>query len=306
MQTNYHIYRNKQDIGKRIRYLHSEEPLSIALLVNDFESDVNDAVSYYSSYFDVPLYVLLFEDNRKLTQLRLQFPSVSFIVFTQPVSVGAAINVMANECFTTYFWVTRSDMRVESFEFDTIMENFNRSERPAQISPVLSNRFGEMLPVIHLPKVDKNFIDPIPMIPTQSVMSTLYPFFALGMYERALFQRLRGFDESIHAEYWQSLDFGIRCWLFGYSIYTVSNFHLHFPYRQFIIENRSEQEGFKRCLTKALGIRQMNGKNYSKRIGKFTDSQYLKKEMVKRLALYKMDFAELVAQWKVPSESESR
>ncbi|MGD8114063.1 MAG: hypothetical protein ACQEWA_04205, partial [Sphaerochaetaceae bacterium] len=62
MQTDYHIYRNKQDIGKRIRYLHSEEPLSIALLVNDFESEILDSISYYSTYFDVPLFVLLFED----------------------------------------------------------------------------------------------------------------------------------------------------------------------------------------------------------------------------------------------------
>ncbi|MDC7245403.1 MAG: hypothetical protein PQJ47_05755 [Sphaerochaetaceae bacterium] len=300
MQTDYHIYRNKQDIGKRIRYLHSEEPLSIALLVNDFESEILDSISYYSTYFDVPLFVLLFEDNRKLAELRLQFPSVSFIVFTQPASMGAAINVMANECFTTYFWVTRSDIRVESFDFDMVLEQFNRSERPSQISPILSNRFDERLPVVHLPKVDRNFIDPVPLIPSEKSTGTLYPFFGLGIYERALFQRLRGFDESISTEYWQILDFGIRCWLFGYSIFTLDSFHMKFPYRQFIIENRSEQDGFKRCLTKALGMRQLNGKNYPKTIGRYTDRTYLKKEMAKRLALYKMDFNELMNQWKAP------
>ena len=170
MQNNYHIYRNKQDIGKRIRYLHSEEPLSIALIANDSEGEVIDAISYYTQFFDFPLFVLLFEDNGRLAELRLQFPSVSFILFTQSSSFGSIINVMANECFTTYFWVTRTDIRVNTFDLDKVLKSFRGSDRPAQISPVLTNRFDESLPVVHFPKLNKNYIDPIPFIPSQQIL----------------------------------------------------------------------------------------------------------------------------------------
>ena len=302
--NNYHMYRNKQDIGKRIRYLHSEEPLSIAIVAIDTGRVLIEAISYYESRFSSPLYVLIYEDVGNITELRMNFPSISFIVFTQPVSVGSMINVMANECFTTYFFVTRSDTNVVSFDFDSILSQFNKSNKPALITPVLLNKADEYIPVVQVPRIEKYVIDPLPFFPSKEKESTLYPYLGLGIYERALFQRLRGFDELIVGEYWQFLDFGVRCWLFGYSVFTFSLLALKFPFRQLIIENRSETESIKRVLTKALGMRQVNGKNYPKRIGKYTDSTYKKHEMSKRLALYKNDFSELLSEWIAPSSED--
>ncbi|NCB01729.1 MAG: hypothetical protein EOM67_06130 [Spirochaetia bacterium] len=302
--NNYHIYRNKQDIGKRIRYLHSEEPLSIALIASIGDEVLSEAISYYETTFSSPIYVLLYEELGKITELRLEFPSVSFIVFTQPVSVGAMVNVLANECYTTYFFVTRSDLRVTQFEYSSILDQFNKNPKPALVTPCIVNKGNESIPVVQVPRIEKHLIDPIPFFPDKEKEATLYPYLGLGVYERALFQRLRGFDELIQGEYWQFLDFGIRCWLFGYSIFTLSFMQVQFPYRQLIIENRSETEGVKRVLTKALGVRQVNGKNYIKKIGSYTDKGYMKHEMNKRLALYKCDFFELMNDWVPPTVEE--
>jgi hypothetical protein len=298
------MYRNKQDIGKRIRYLHSEEPLSIAIVAIDTGNTLLDAISYYETRFTSPLFVLIYEGMGNIVELRMNFPSISFIVFTQPVSVANMINVMANECFTTYFFVTRSDTQVIHFDFESVLTQFRKIDKPALLTPVLLNKADEHIPVVQVPRIERHIIDPLPFFSTKEKESTLYPYLGLGIYERALFQRLRGFDEQIVGEYWQFLDFGVRCWLFGYSIFTYSQLSLKFPFRQLIIENRSETESIKRVLTKALGIRQVNGKNYPKRIGKYTDSPYMKHEMTKRIALYKTDFFELMSEWIAPNLEE--
>jgi hypothetical protein len=303
--NNYHMYRNKQDIGRRIRYLHSEEPLSVAIIAVDSGETLIDAISYYESKFSSPLYVLIFEDMKNITQLRMTFPSISFIVFTQPVSVGNMINVMANECFTTYFFVTRSDLHIVNFNFDSILTHFNKGNKPALITPVLLNKADEYIPVVQVPRIEEHIINPLPFFPSHEKSSTLYPYLGLGIYERALFQRLRGYDELIIGEYWQFLDFGIRCWLFGYSIFTHSFLELKFPFRLLVIENRSKTESIKRVLTKALGMRQVHGKNYPKRIGSYTDNSYMKQEMNTRIALYKTDFNELMSDWVAPNLEEN-
>ncbi len=302
MQNNYHVYRSRQDIGSRIRYLHSEIPLSIALIDTDGGDALCEAIEYYHLTLKWPLTVFLCDRQDSLAELRLQFPLVSFIHFPQPVSIAAMINVMANECYTTYFAVTRSDLRITAFEADRIFSLFEEHSQHAMVTPFVRNRFGELIPTIEVPRLKKFSIDPLPFIPSGKKEATLYPFLALGIYERALFQRLRGYDEEITGEYWQFLDFGIRCWLYGYTIQAVPEMEMVFPYRQFIIENRSPDTSFKRVLTKTLAFRQVNGKNYIRRIGKYTDILYLREVMKKRLALFKLDFNELVETWKPPTE----
>ncbi len=303
MQNSYHVYRSRQDIGSRIRYLHSEVRLSVALLDMGGSEALIDAIAYYHSSLSWPLIVFLSDRHDNLAELRMQFPHVSFIHFPQPVSTGAMINVMANECYATYFLVTRSDLRLPVFEVEKALELFEKGKNPAMITPYVRDRFQDLIPTVEVPRMERSCVEPLPFIPSGVREATLYPFMGLGMYERALFQRLRGYDEEILGEYWQFLDFGLRCWLYGYTIYSVPFMEMHFPYRQFIIENRTPDSSVKRVMTKSLAFRQVNGKNSVRRIGRQTDTAFLKNEMKKRLALYKMDFKELVDSWQPPSVS---
>lgn len=241
MQNSYHVYRSRQDIGSRIRYLHSEVRLSIALIDMGGRDALIDAIEYYHTQKSWPVTVFLSDSRDALAELRMQFPLVTFIHFPQPASTGAMINVMANECYATYFLVTRSDLRISLLDEEAVFNLFEREMNPAVLTPYVRDRFDELIPTVEVPRLERNFVDPLPFIPSGEKNTTLYPFMGLGIYERALFQRLRGYDEAISGEYWQFLDFGMRCWLYGYSILSASVFQLSFPYRQFIIENRSRK-----------------------------------------------------------------
>lgn len=282
--------------------LHREEPLSIALVARGTYEELLDAIDAFVHSTRWCIHVLLYEERGRIGELREQYPEVTFIVFNTPLSFGAMANVMANECYTTYFFITRSDSRLVSFDENQAMHAFKRSSHPASITPLITNKYGDAIPSIQAPMLRDNHIEALSFFPTGSTVPTLYPFFGIGMYERALFQRLRGFDESITGDYWQFLDFGIRCWLYGYPVLHVPFLVATFPNRQSVIEDRSELEGYKRCHTKALCIRQVNGKNYARRWGGLTDARAYA-EVKKRLPLYKTDFFQLVEQWKAPGES---
>ncbi len=303
MQNSYHVYRSRQDIGSRIRYLHSEVRLSIALIDMGGRDALIDAIEHYHAQNSWPITVFLSDSKDTLAELRMQFPLVTFIHFPQPASIGAMINVMANECYATYFLVTRSDLRISLLDEIAVFNLFEREKNPAVLTPYVRDRLDELIPTVEVPRLERNFVDPLPFIPAGEKHATLYPFMGLGIYERALFQRLRGYDEAISGEYWQFLDFGMRCWLYGYSILSSSVFQLRFPYRQFIIENRTPEGSVNRVMTKSLAFRQINGKNSIRRIGRRTDSRYLKESMKKRLALFKLDFRELIENWSPPEDS---
>lgn len=300
MQNNYQVYHRKQDIGKRISLLHREEPLSIGIVASGSVDELIAAIDAYSSKTVWPLVVLMFEDMGRISELQNQFQHVTFIVFSNPVPMGVKVNAMADECYTTYFAITRSDVKIISFDDEALFSLLRRSDRPAALVPMLANRSNEMIPSIQTPMVHDGLIDPVPFFPNTHILPTLYPFFGIGMYDRALFQRLRGFDENIYSDYWQYLDFGIRCWLYGYPIFCHPSCIMGFISRQSVIEDRSSQPGMERCHTKALGIRQINGKNYTRRFGKYTDAHVLRTEVKKRLALYKTDFYQLMDEWKAP------
>lgn len=302
MQNNYHLFHRKQDIGKRINLLHREETLSVGMIAVDDGEALATAIedlAVFARYWT--LHVIMYEEQGRIPELRSRFPDVTFIVFTEPASFGTMANAMANECYTTFFFLTRSDLRCVDYDVEGAIQLLHRSDKPAAVTPILSNRLGERIPVVQAPMLRDGMIDPISFLPTGSTVPTLYPFLGVGLYERALFQRLRGFDELVESEYWQQLDFGLRAWLYGYPIFNFPGLSCTFFGRQFIIEDRSEREGIKRVHTKALGVRQMNGKNYPKRAGRYADSHVLA-EVKKRLALYKTDFLQLVELWKAPGD----
>lgn len=302
MKHNYQIFHKKRDIGRRINLLHREETLSIGIIAQESGETLANSIESLSEFTDWPLHVLMHEEQGRIPELRMRFPSVTFIVFSLPAPFGTMANAMANECYTTFFYLVRSDMRCGQFDTEGAIALLHRSDKPAAVTPLLSNRHGESIPVIQAPMLRDGLIDPVPFFPPGKIAPTLYPYLGLGMYERALFQRLRGFDEQVDGDFWQVLDFGVRSWLFGYPIFNLPTLSCQFHSKQFIIEDRSIRDGIKRVHTKALGVRQMHGKNYPKRAGKHHDS-HVHLEVKKRIALYKTDFQQLVDQWVAPGEA---
>ncbi|MFA5513779.1 MAG: hypothetical protein WDA17_02540 [Sphaerochaetaceae bacterium] len=302
MENNFQIIYGKQDISKRISLLHRQETFSIGLISVGSEKELISSTERLYDFTNIgSLFVLLYQEHENLKEIAKQFPKVTFILFNEPLSFGTLANVMANQCHSTYFLLTRTNLEFTKFEYKKGIEVLNGSKKAALVTFDLTNRFGEALPVIQVPFIRDNLIDPISFFPTEERLPTLYPYFGIGLYERALFQRLRGFDEAIESEYWQFLDFGLRCWLYGYPIMYCDAFKASFSTRQFVIENRSESNGIKRVHTRALGFRTVRGKNYTKRIPKYFDSKVYN-DVKKVLPLYKQDFYSLIESWPAPGE----
>jgi hypothetical protein len=64
----------------------------------------------------------------------------------------------------------------------------------------------------------KHTFECIPVQPEYDGFPTLYPFDAAGVYDRARFVNIGGFDSTLTSPYWQYLDFGLRAWLWGEEI----------------------------------------------------------------------------------------
>ena len=86
--------------------------------------------------------------------------------------------------------------------------------------------------------------------------------------------------------------------LFGYSIFTYSDFAIRFSSKHSIIEDRTQCEGMERCYTRALSIHRIAGKNVIEKWKPYVDKKLLKEEVKsKQIILQKTDFFTLIKDW---------
>ncbi|MBI9094265.1 MAG: hypothetical protein JEY71_05230 [Sphaerochaeta sp.] len=306
MTNNYRIYRRRLDLGSRINQLHSTEQLAIGILDNGTSEQLCENLSWYVSNMNYSLHVVTQEGRYDMPAMQDAYKEVTFLVFPSSSLTGEKINAVANECQTSYFLIVRSDLVLVRFDGAALFSLMREKEAPAALASLIANRDKEIVPTIRSPHLVERRLDPrshFPTLNTPGGQNTLYTVMALGMYDRALFQRLRGFDEKIHSEYFQILDWGIRCYLLGHTVKATGHLLMQFTDRQSIIEDRSEREGFKRCYTKALSIQQIKGKNLIRTYKGFVDKDALSDEVKKRLLwLQKTDFFQLLEHWEFPPE----
>jgi hypothetical protein len=301
MMTNYRIYRRIQDLGTRINQLHSTEQLAIGILDTGSREQLQETLDWYTREMNCCLHVVTQEDRIDVAEMQGKYPDVTFLVFASPTFSGERINAIANECHTNYFLIVRSDLLLVRFDGTSLFSLMAKSDHPAAIAAVIANKNREVVPCVRAPNLEGRQIVPrsgFPSMEEGAVADTLYPVMCLGLYDRALFQRLRGYDEQIHSEYWQALDWGIRCHLYGYSIRIAPTLMVQFPERESVIEDRTEAEGSLRCYTKALSVIQVKGRNMARKVKGCYDKTVFKEEVKKRMVwLQKTDYQTLCQRW---------
>ncbi len=289
-------------MGVKLSHLHKEELLAVGIMDTGSKEDLEETVAWYFDNFNHGLHVITYSDRLVQSTLQSRFPEITFIVFDKAPSLAQRINALANECMTTYFYLTRTDIETVAFDWQTISGKLSREEHTAVLAPIIFNKDKEIIPSVRAPKLEGKKPDVLSFIPGRKDDDDLYPFLGLGVYDRALFQRLRGYDEEIKGAYYQTLDFGTRCWLYGYSIFSVNCIAVIFPTKQFLIEDRSECPGVDRFYTKALTVTVSKDGNTKIRKAYRTNKRVLNNEVKPRAALYRTDFQTLCAFWKVPVE----
>ncbi|MGX8685968.1 MAG: glycosyltransferase family 2 protein [Spirochaetales bacterium] len=300
MQQNYQIVSRSGDITRLINGLHREEILAIGIMDTGSTEELEESVQWFSDNYNHGLHVITQSDRMSQTGMEDRFPDVTFIVFDKAPSLAERINALANTCGTTYFLVTRSDINLVEFNFADL-NSLMKAVHPAMLTPLIFNKSKELIPTVRAPHMDGNSIDPMSFMPSTGIDDNLYPFLGLGLYDRALFQRLRGFDEELTGAYWQALDFGTRCWLYGYPILSVNSMAVFFYSKQFLIEDRSENESCDRYYTKALSVKFIKDRLILKKAHKANKRVFVS-EVKPRAGLYRTDFQTLCEKWRIPQD----
>ena len=304
--SEYKIIHRHQDLGLRISSLYRQQQLAIGILDLSTFDELVSTLKWYTENMSASIYVMTLQSRMEDGELQEAFPDVNFIAFKNAATTGEYINALADECYATYFLVVRTDSVLIAFEGEKLIQKMTSHNHPAIITPVMISSSGEILPTLRAPFIKGKNVEPLSFIPSveeDREDENLYPVMELGLYDRALFQRLRAYDTLISGEYYQAMDFGVRCYLLGYRIFTTRSLALQFPERVSIIEDRSLCEGVNRFYTKALSIRHIAGKNVAEKWKPYVDKELFNDEIKKKqLLLQKTDFFTLVQKWKVPEE----
>ncbi|MGH4038927.1 MAG: hypothetical protein ACRQFF_13915 [Sphaerochaeta sp.] len=299
--NNYKIHHRKQDLGKKIEQLHRAEQLAIGIIDSGSLDQLTTALDWYVANMNCCLHAVISSERGDITSFQAKYPDVTFIVFPTFPTLGEMVNTIADECFTTYFLVVRSDMEIVRFEGAYLFSLLSSKEAPAALIPAIANSNKEIVPSMRAPNKVGNLIDPISYFPDMSSTEshqTLYPIRGIGLFDRALFQRIRSYDVEIESEYWQTLDLGLRYNLYGNTIGCTSAFIVRFPQSLSIIEDRSPVDSMDRVHTRALSVENINGKNFARKFRGHFDRKVFNEEVKKRLSyIIKKDFKTLCEEW---------
>ncbi len=302
--SSYRMVFRKQDLGFRISSLYKQKQFAVGILDFGTREDLEHTLDWYTENMNLSLHVLTTEYRMEEYGIQAKYPEVTFIVFSADTTTGEYVNAMANECYTDYFLIVRSDMELIAFDGAALLSIMAGKEHPMVICPVMLSSDAEVMPTLRAPYLRGKEVDPqsfMPTIDSDKEERTLYPVLQSGLYDRALFQRLRGYDTEIQSEYYQSIDLGTRAWLFGYSVKLTRALAVRFPKRVSVIEDRSECVGMNRFYTKALSIKRISGKNLVSKWKPYVDRDVLSSEIKKKqINLQKIDFFTLIEKWDEP------
>lgn len=302
--SSYRMVFRKQDLGFRISSLYKQKQFAVGILDFGTKDELEQTIDWYMENMNLSLHVLTTEYRMEEYGIQAKYPEVTFIVFSADTTTGEFINAMANECYTDYFLIVRSDMELIVFDGEALLSIMAGKEHPMVICPVMLSSDAMVMPTLRSPYLRGKEVDPqsfLPSIESDRDERTLYPVLGSGLYDRALFQRLRGYDTEIQSEYYQSIDLGTRAWLFGYSVKLTRSLTVRFPSRVSVIEDRSECAGMNRFYTKALSIKRISGKNFVSKWKPYVDRRVLQEEIKKKqINLQKIDFFTLIEKWDEP------
>ncbi len=293
----YTLINKKEDIATKIKFLHREVKLSLCIIDQQNDENTIFALNSFIEEKDINIYIAISDNKLRVKKLIEKLPFVNFLVFSGTFKYGDIVNAVSKECYSTYFLVLNSNVIIDSINLENIMLKMEQDKNILAIAPRLYNRLNEPTPIISIPAIIKKELNIINFIADdRKEITTLYPFYGIAIFNRALFQRLREIDNNINSSYWQLVDMGLTCYLLGYYIISSESFKAHYINSNLFIEDRSICKGIDRLYTKALCVRQKKGKNKIKKWGLYSNSKYLK-EVEKRILLYKTDIFNLIKDW---------
>ncbi|MDR2490058.1 MAG: hypothetical protein LBD20_01490 [Spirochaetaceae bacterium] len=177
------------------------------------------------------------QEQYGLEELMAGFPRLMFILVPKDVCTGCKINIAAHEIKSPLFFVLWDDQRLSGIKAERINERLLKTneelardfslgrasgkERPYKrfcTVPLIQNNELQAIPTMNVPVQTRKSFECSPFTAEKDDFPTLYPYDAAGVYDRARFIELGGFDTAITNPYWQTMDMGMRAWLWGEEI----------------------------------------------------------------------------------------
>lgn len=168
--------------------------------------------------------------NYSLDEFTRTFPFVKFIIPREPVTDGDLINIGMSEVTEPHVLVLRDTLLFARDALTARLAEKLLAASPYCVAPRLLCPSVPPFPVVFAPSVRDAMLDVEPSSVISDGAPTLYPFDNIGLYDRAAFIRLGGYDYTITSPYWQNLDLSFRAWLWGERITVSTAFNL--PYAE--------------------------------------------------------------------------
>lgn len=154
-------------------------------------------------------------NNFSIDDVSKKFPQIKFIVPQEKSTDGELINIAMSEIKSDYALVIRDSLYIPSGIILTNLASRLTKDGIFCVVPRLMDSHKNAIYCQFLPEIEKNKFVVESSTSVGDGVPTLYPFNNIALYNREKFIQLGGYDYSIQTPYWQSLDLGLRAWLWG-------------------------------------------------------------------------------------------
>ena len=221
MKHRYHVMGNQAYPYQRTSVGRNGmvNDLSIAILQRSRDEEPIQTLRDYQRRFTCfPLiYACQSSSISDLGSLRLMFPQGTFLLFDVGLQPGTMINAIAKESYTDYFLVLWSDMRIVS-DLDPILLAWIRKQKLFCATPMIYDSTGELIASVSVPVFTHKSLSVNTMLPHVDRYANFFPYEGVGIYDRIMFQRIRGVDTMYLSLASQLMDLGAKVWMTGAQI----------------------------------------------------------------------------------------
>jgi hypothetical protein len=187
-----------------------------------------------------------------LESLSREFPDVRFLLVKAPATSGEMMGIGIAEARAPLVLCLWSDARIMSMS-PSLLDSVEKSGSLCTV-PLIKNSRSEVVPSYQAPVLRKGRISLVYRAPRTDGEKVLFPFDYAGVYRREKFAQLGGFDPLIENPYWQKLDFGFRCFLWGEKIRGTTGLTLLYSNPP-PPEDATPDEGYKAFYLKNVAVR---------------------------------------------------
>ena len=214
-KTNYTVIG-----GKREGSLRKTPPTLSIVLLNRAGRVFKNEVIHKLKNLDIHEIISIESDGAgyDVESLSTKHPSVKFIRIHEKITEGEKINIGIKETESKFAFVMYDDMTILAGGFSNKLKEQIEAIGDICIVPLLQTKDNSIIPSMVNPAYRKRTLETIHLRPSDSGAFSLFPFDYCGVYEKSLFMKVGGFDNNILNNWWQKMDFGFRCYMWGEKI----------------------------------------------------------------------------------------